>query len=82
MKGCLRIIKKGLVGKGLVIGIVVLFIGESVVSLVRGRANAVFRKVLVGMDVFRNIASVETTTKHGIEDWPVEEVIINSVVIV
>lgn len=58
-----------------------LFIGASIVPL-GGGANAAFGKVLVGMDVLRNIASVETTTKHGIEDWPVEEVIINSVVIV
>lgn len=81
MQRGLRIIKKGLVRKGLVIGIIVLFIGASVVPL-GGEANAAFGKVLVGMDVLRNIASVETTTKHGIEDWSVEEVIINSVVIV
>ncbi len=42
---------------------------------------AAFGKVLIGMDVLRSIASVETTTKHGMQDWPVEEVIINSVVI-
>ncbi len=42
----------------------------------------IMQKVLIGMDALGNIASVETTTKHGIEDWPVEEVIINSVVIV
>ena len=74
--------KKGIVRKGLFLGIIILFIGTIVVPLVRGRADAAFGKVLVGMDVLRNIVSVETTTKHGIEDWPVEEVIINSVVIV
>ena len=42
----------------------------------------IMQKVLIGMDALRNIASVETTTNHGIEDWPVEEAIINSVVIV
>jgi len=33
------------------------------------------------MDVLKTIASVETTTKHDMQDWPVEEVIINSVAI-
>ncbi len=74
--------QKSLVRKGLVVGIILLFVGAGVVPLGGGGANAAFGKVLVGMDVLRNIASVETTTKHGIEDWPVEEVIINSVVIV
>ena len=73
--------KKSIVRKGLVLGIIILLVGASVVPLGAG-ANAAFGKVLVGMDVLRNIASVETTTKHGMEDWPVEEVIINSVVIV
>ena len=74
--------QKSLVREGLVVGIIVLLIGTSVVPLVWGEANAAFGKVLVGMDMLRNIASVETTTKHGIGDRPVEEVIINSVVIV
>jgi len=43
---------------------------------------AAFGTVLVGLDVLGSIASVETTLKHGMQDWPVEEVIINSVVIV
>lgn len=42
---------------------------------------AAFGKVLIGMEVLRTIAAVETTTKNGMQDWPVEEVIINSVVI-
>lgn len=42
---------------------------------------AAFGRILIGMDVLKTIASVETTTKHGMQDWPVEEVIINSVAI-
>ena len=42
---------------------------------------AVFGVVTDGMDVVRAIASVETTTKHGMPDWPVEDVIINSITI-
>jgi cyclophilin family peptidyl-prolyl cis-trans isomerase len=43
---------------------------------------AVFGKVTKGtMSVVRAIAEVETTTKYGMEDWPVEDVIIKSVVI-
>ena len=37
---------------------------------------AAFGKVIEGMEVVRAIASVETTTKHGMQDWPVDEVII------
>jgi len=42
---------------------------------------AAFGKVIEGIDVVRAIASVETTTKHGMQDWPVEDVIINSITI-
>ncbi|KYK26589.1 hypothetical protein AYK20_03445 [Thermoplasmatales archaeon SG8-52-1] len=43
---------------------------------------AVFGKVTKGtMSVVRAIAKVETTTKYGMQDWPVEDVIIKSVVI-
>ncbi len=43
---------------------------------------AVFGKVTVGtMSVVRKIAAVETTTKYGMEDWPVDDVIINSLII-
>ena len=42
---------------------------------------AVFGVVIDGMDVVRAISSVETTTKYGMQDWPVEDVIINSVTI-
>ena len=42
---------------------------------------AAFGKVIDGMDVLRAIASVDTTTKHGMKDWPVDEVVIESVTI-
>lgn len=42
---------------------------------------AVFGKVIDGMAVIRAIASVDTTTKHGTQNWPVEDVIINSITI-
>jgi cyclophilin family peptidyl-prolyl cis-trans isomerase len=43
---------------------------------------AVFGVVKVGsMPVVRAIAGVETTTKYGLEDWPIEDVIINSLAI-
>lgn len=43
---------------------------------------AAFGKVIDGMDVVRAIASVDTTTKYGMQDWPVNDVIINSITIV
>ena len=42
---------------------------------------AVFGKVIEGMDVVKSIASVETTTKQGMSDWPAEDVIIKKVTI-
>lgn len=42
---------------------------------------AVFGIVTDGMDVVRSIARVDTTTKNGMQNWPVEDVIINSVTI-
>jgi len=43
---------------------------------------AAFGKVTDGMDVVRDIASVQTGTKHGnMDDWPVEDVVIESVTI-
>ncbi|HEC77492.1 MAG TPA: peptidylprolyl isomerase [Thermoplasmatales archaeon] len=42
---------------------------------------AVFGKVIDGMDVVRQIASVETTEKYGMKDWPVEDIIIESITI-
>ncbi len=48
---------------------------------------AVFGKTIEGMEVVREIAQVETTTKYlstgqPMDDWPVEDVIINSITIV
>jgi len=43
---------------------------------------AVFGKVTEGMDVVDAIASVETTTRNGMEDVPVEPVIIQSATVV
>ena len=37
---------------------------------------AVFGKVVSGMEVVNQIKSVKTTTKNGMGDWPVEDIII------
>jgi cyclophilin family peptidyl-prolyl cis-trans isomerase len=42
---------------------------------------AAFGVVIDGMDVVREIASVSTTAKNGMSDWPVENVIINRITI-
>jgi len=42
---------------------------------------AAFGKIIVGIDVLREVASVETTTKYRMKDWPVDDVIIESVTI-
>ena len=42
---------------------------------------AVFGVVIDGIDVVRSISAVETTSKYNMQDWPVEDVIINSVTI-
>jgi cyclophilin family peptidyl-prolyl cis-trans isomerase len=42
---------------------------------------AAFGIVIDGMDVLRNIASVGTSTKNGMNDWPVDDVTINSITI-
>ena len=42
---------------------------------------AAFGVVIDGMDVVRDIASVSTTTKNGMNDWPVEDVTIDSITI-
>ena len=42
---------------------------------------AAFGKVIEGMDIVRAIASVNTTTKYGMQDWPVDDVIIESITI-
>jgi cyclophilin family peptidyl-prolyl cis-trans isomerase len=44
---------------------------------------AAFGRVVLGIDVVRGIAGVETTTKYGnMQDWPVDDVIIYQVTIV
>lgn len=42
---------------------------------------AAFGLIIDGIDVLREIAEVETTTKYGLEDWPIEDVIINNITI-
>jgi cyclophilin family peptidyl-prolyl cis-trans isomerase len=42
---------------------------------------AAFGVVIDGMDVLRNIASVGTSTKNDMNDWPVDDVTINSITI-
>lgn len=42
---------------------------------------AAFGKVTDGMDVVRSIASAQTTSKYGMSNWPVTDVIINSITI-
>ncbi|UCD13198.1 MAG: peptidylprolyl isomerase [Thermoplasmatales archaeon] len=42
---------------------------------------AAFGKVIEGMAVVRGIASVNTTSKYGMQDWPVDDVIINNIII-
>jgi cyclophilin family peptidyl-prolyl cis-trans isomerase len=43
---------------------------------------AVFGITVEGLDVVREIASVSTTTKDGMSNWPVDDVIINSITVV
>ncbi len=43
---------------------------------------AVFGKVIEGMDVVDKIAAVKTTVRRGMEDVPVEPVVINSVEVI
>jgi cyclophilin family peptidyl-prolyl cis-trans isomerase/PKD repeat protein len=44
---------------------------------------AAFGRVVKGIEVVRAIAKVQTTTKYGtMEDWPVEDIIINQVTII
>lgn len=42
---------------------------------------AAFGIVIEGMEVVRSIASVDTTIKNDMSDWPVNDVIINSITI-
>ncbi|MGC9555030.1 MAG: peptidylprolyl isomerase [Thermoplasmatota archaeon] len=42
---------------------------------------AAFGKVIRGMDVVRSIARVKTTTRSGMENWPVTPQVITSITI-
>jgi cyclophilin family peptidyl-prolyl cis-trans isomerase len=46
---------------------------------IRDEGYAVFGKVISGMDVLEKIENKRTTVKHGMSDWPMEEVIIKSI---
>lgn len=46
---------------------------------VRDEGYAVFGKVIDGMDVIEKIEAVQTTTKYGASDWPIENIVIESV---
>lgn len=43
---------------------------------------AAFGRVIDGMDVVRAISAVETMTRYGYEDWPVDDIIITNVTII
>jgi len=40
---------------------------------------AVFGKVITGMDVVQKIEASKTTTKNRMEDWPVNDIVINKI---
>lgn len=42
---------------------------------------AVFGIVIEGIDIVRQIASVDTTTKYGMSNWPENDIIINNITI-
>jgi len=42
---------------------------------------AAFGVIIDGIDILREIAEIETTIKYGLEDWPINDVIINSITI-
>ena len=42
---------------------------------------AAFGVVIEGIEIVRAIASVDTTTKNNMQNWPVEDVTINSIII-
>ena len=43
---------------------------------------AAFGRVVVGIEVVRTIAAVDTKTKYFMRDWPVNDIIINSITII
>ena len=42
---------------------------------------AAFGVVIDGIEIVRDIASVSTTTKNGMNNWPVKDITINSIVL-
>ncbi|MEY4117989.1 MAG: hypothetical protein RLZZ116_1317, partial [Planctomycetota bacterium] len=42
-----------------------------------GAGYAVYGKVIVGMEVVDEIAKVKRSIKNGMQDWPVEDIIVN-----
>jgi parallel beta-helix repeat protein len=40
---------------------------------------AVFGVVVEGIQIVRNIASVQTETRYGLDDWPVEDIVITDI---
>lgn len=45
----------------------------------RDQGYAVFGKVIDGFEVVDEIEKVQTTTKNGMPDWPIEEIIIEKI---
>jgi peptidyl-prolyl cis-trans isomerase A (cyclophilin A) len=45
----------------------------------RDAGYAVFGKVIKGIEIIEEMGKVQTTTKNGMDDWPVEEIIIESI---
>ena len=42
-----------------------------------GAGYAVYGKVIAGMDVVDQIAAVKRTVKNGMQDWPIEDIVVN-----
>ncbi|MBU1941246.1 MAG: peptidylprolyl isomerase [Candidatus Thermoplasmatota archaeon] len=42
---------------------------------------AAFGKIIDGFEVLRSIAAVETTTKYGLTNWPIDDIIINTIIV-
>jgi peptidyl-prolyl cis-trans isomerase A (cyclophilin A) len=49
---------------------------------VRDDGYAVFGKVIQGMEIVDSIGQVDTTTKNGMSDWPVEDIIIQKIEVI
>ena len=46
---------------------------------VRDQGYAVFGKVIKGQNIVDKIESVQTTTKYGMQNWPVQNIVIESI---